>query len=184
MDALVGLRPAAVDVVLGDYAYTIPELPAADWIAAVLAEDGGAIVPGLLNVADRRLIWGDFARGGFSAEELAAVERDALAAVAGRPWWEADRLVRSLAAPDNLPTIHGELMLRGLDLERITFAAALNAVYAMVRKLLSHDEAALARFDTGLKAVPPGVAIEELYDQEEAAEDFLAAMAEQQQMFG
>jgi hypothetical protein len=75
-------------------------------------------------------------------------------------------------------------MLRGLDLERISLAAALNAVYAMVRKLIGHDEAALARFDTGLKAIPPGVAIEELYDQEEAAEDFLAAMAEQQAMFG
>lgn len=184
MDALAALRPAAIVVELGEWEYTIPELPAADWITAVLAPDGGAIVPGLLVAPDRAAIWRDFALGAFTAEELAAVERDALAAAAGRPWWEADKLIRSLAAPDNFPTIHGELMLRGLDLERLSLAAALNATYAMVRKLIGHDEAALARFDTQLKAIPPGVAVEELYDQGEAADDFLAAMAEQQGMFG
>lgn len=184
MDALVGLRPVSIDVTLAGYDYTIPALPSSDWLTAVLAEGGGQIVPGLLNAGDRALIWADFGAGVFSAEELATAERDALAAAAGRPWWEADRLVRSLVSPDNFATLHGELMLRGLQFDVLSLAAMLNAVYALVRKMLAHDEAALARFDTGLAAIPAGVAIEELYDQEEAANDFLAAMQEEQALFG
>lgn len=184
MDPLVGLRPTEVVVELAGYEYTIPALPASDWLTAVIAEGGGQIVPGLLNAADRGFVWQDYARVAFTPEELAEVERDALGAAAGRPWWEADRLIRSLVAPDNFPTLHGELMLRGLSFETLSLSAALNAVYALVRKMISHDEAALARFDAGLKAIPPGVAIEEVYDQEEAAADFLAAMAEEQAMFG
>jgi len=184
VDALVGLRPVEVEVDLAGYTYAIPALPSSDWLTAVLTDGGGQIVPGLLNEADRRLVWADFLAGEFTSEELATAERDALAAAAGRPWWEADRLIRSLVAPDNFATLHGELMLRGLQFDVLSLAAMLNAVYALVRKMISHDEAALARFDAGLTAIPPGVAVEELYDPEEAANDFLAAMQEQQSMFG
>lgn len=184
MDALVGFRPVSVDVELGDWTYQIPALPAADWITAVLAPEGGAIVPGLLCAADRADIWRDFVEGGFDDEVLRDVERDALEAAAGRPWWEADRLIRTMVAPDNWGTVHGELMLRGLDVERLPLAAVLNAVYALVRKMLSHDADALARFDAKLKMPPPGVEIERLYDQQEAADDFMAAMAEEAALFG
>jgi len=50
--------------------------------------------------------------------------------------------------------------------------------------MISHDEAALARFDAGLKAIPAGVKVEDVYDEDQAAADFLAAMAEEQGMFG
>lgn len=184
MDVLAGLYQTEVTVELGEWQYTIPALPASEWIAAVTAPNGGAIVPGLLNATDRTDAWRDFVQGGFDEQELAEVERDALEAAAGRPWWEADRLIRSLVDPENWPTVHGELMLRGLDLEALPLAAALNAVYALIRKMISHDEAALARFDTGLKAIPAGIKPEDVYDQAEAADDFLSAMAEQQQLFG
>lgn len=180
MDPLVGLRPVEVIVELGEYEYTIPPLPAADWIAAVLTTDGGSIVPGLLNAADQRDVWSAFVVGDFDGDELADVERAALEVAAGRPWWEADRLVRSLAAQENWPTLHGELMLRGLDLAVLPLAAALNAIYALIRKMISHDEAALARFDANLAYIPPGVDVETLPTTDE--DDFRAMMLEQQQM--
>jgi hypothetical protein len=180
VDPLVGLRPVEVIVELGDYEYTIPPLPAADWIAAVLTTDGGSIVPGLLNATDQRDVWTAFVLGEIDGDELAEVERAALEVAAGRPWWEADRLIRNLAAQENWPTLHGELMLKGLDLAVLPLAAALNAIYALIRRLISHDEPALARFDANLAMIPAGVDPAELPATDE--DEFRAMMLEQQQM--
>lgn len=184
VDPTVGLQPLEIIVDLGGYEYTIPPLPAVDWLAAVLAEDGGRIVPGLLNAADKAAIWLDFVNGEFDGDELAGVERAALEVAAGRPWWEADRLARSLMEPGNRAILYGELMLRGLDLERLSLSAALDAIYALIRRLISHDEAALARFDAGLAVIPPGVSAAELEDQVTTEDEFAAMMLEHQQMFG
>lgn len=183
-DPSVGLQPVEIIVELAGYEYVIPPLPAVEWLTAVLADDGGRIVPGLLERADQSAIWLDFVNGAFDGEELATVERAALEVAAGRPWWEADRLIRNLMEPGNRAVLYGELMLRGLDLQRLSLSAALDAIYALIRRLISHDEAALARFDAGLSAIPAGVKAEELEEQTTTEEEFAAMMLEQQQMFG
>lgn len=182
--SVVVVRPVEVYVTVGEWEYEIPPLPAADWFAAVLAEDGGAIVPGLLCAADRKDIWADFLSGAVAAEDVAEVERAALTAAAGRPWWQADRLIRNTMADENRAILFGELMLRGLRLEEISLAAALDAIYALVRRLLSHDEPALARFEAGLAVIPAGVPVEELQEETTDEAEFMAMMQEQAQMFG
>ena len=75
MDAVVGLRPCAVDVTLGGVVYTVPALPAADWLAAIVG-DPGAILPGLLPYDDQREIHRRVLRGQLDLEEVRLVHSE------------------------------------------------------------------------------------------------------------
>lgn len=177
MDPLVALDLPLVDVSLGDYDYTIPALPAAAWLAAVLAPNGGAIVPGLLCEQDRNDVWADFADERWTPEELLEVERDALGAAAGRPWWEADRLIRSAFTDESWPIISGEMTHRGVDVHAISLSGWLNWVFVLIVTRCK-DDAERTLFESRLRMPPPSVKAEELYDEDDAGAAFLAAMNE------
>jgi hypothetical protein len=183
LDPLVSLTPPQIDVDLGDWTYTIPALPAADWLVAVLSPNGGAIVPGLLRVQDRRDIWADYAAGAWSEEELLEVEREALAAASGRPWWEADRLIRSAFSSDSWPIVSGEMIHRGIDVHTISLAGWLNWIFVLVISRCK-DDAERSKFEAQLRAIPAGVTPEQLAESEEdMAAAFMAAMGEQETIF-
>jgi hypothetical protein len=177
VDPLVALHLPQIDVSLGAYDYTIPALPAAAWLEAVLSTEGGSIVPGLLNEQDRDDVWADFADDAWTAEELAEVERDALGAAAGRPWWEADRLIRSAFTSDAWPIISGEMTHRGVDVHTISLSGWLNWVFLLIVTRCK-DDAERTMFESRLSMPPPSVKVEELYDEEDAGAAFLAAMNE------
>lgn len=177
MDPLVALHLPEIDVTLGQYDYTIPALPAAVWLTAVLAEQGGAIVPGLLGQQDQDDIWADYADEGWTPEELADVERDALGAAAGRPWWEADRLIRSAFTSESWPIISGEMTHRGIDVHAISLSGWLNWVFVLIVTRCK-DDAERTLFESRLSMPPPSVKAEELYDEDDAGAAFLAAMNE------
>jgi hypothetical protein len=170
-DPIAALRPVEVDVQLGGWEYTIPALPASAWIRATLEADGGAIVPGLLAAAqDRSSIWTDYARGDVSKEEIAEAARDALEAVAGRPWWEASRLITGAAHQDAWAAVSGELFARGVDLDKMSLGAFLNAVYATAVRNGTKEER--EKLDFELKRIPPEVG-EEAYDEAEEEAAFM-----------
>jgi hypothetical protein len=173
VDALASLRPCAVDVTVGEWVYTIPELPAAAWLEAVLAETGGSIFPGLCDVVTRADVWREIVHGRATPDEIAECERHALEAAAGQRWWKVDRLVRSATLPEYWPLIHGDLIRHGLDPERISIGAFYNAVYALVVSRMN-EESQKNKLDFDLDTPPPGVDAEEAFA--DAGDDFMAAL--------
>lgn len=184
MDAIASLRPYPIDIQVGDdWVYTIPALPAADWIEAVLADDGlKAPVPGLLNDEDRSLVVEDYVFGRLSAEQIAEASREALEVAAGRPWWEADRLIRSAATREAWPIINGELVRRGFRFNEESVGAFCNTVYSMAVQGLKESDR--ATFEHRLTVPPAGVTVEELVDKGDLEADFFAALQEQGTLAG
>lgn len=175
MDVSATLRPVAVEVELGGFVYELEALPAADWIAALADPNGGAIIPGLLDPRDQQLIWRDFLHGKVSGDELALAWREVVGVVTGRQWWVGARLVLNAIHPDTWPLVHGRLAKGGLDLDSISIGAFCNIVYVMILDgAKDEQERSKAKFDLTLP--PPGVALDEVYDKAEAANDFLSAM--------
>jgi hypothetical protein len=183
MDAVASLRPCAIEVQLGEWIYTIPELPASEWIEAVLQEDGGAIVPGLLDPEDQDDVWREFLRGHVSQEELTQAWRDALGAAVGQPWWKAARLIMAATAADSWPVLHGRLTERGVDLDVISIGAFWNTIYFIGRSNCKDDKEA-TQFDFQLDRPPADVPPEEVFAEVDSGADFLSAMGAFQNLQG
>lgn len=170
MDGVASLRPCPVDVELGGWIYTIPALPAADWIEAVLS---GAIFPGLLrDRATERDVLQLLANDGATTDELVEANRAALEVAAGYPWWTADRLVRSAMHEKVRPVLLGSLFGDGLALRSLSLGAFCDAVYA--RAVAGLDDEKRGELDAELN-LPPAEAADEVWDDEAAEADFLAA---------
>jgi hypothetical protein len=177
-DALAALKIWALDVDLGGQTFTVPALPAADWFLAILAEDVPLpLIPGLLDGEAEGEITDMLLAGEITPDDVIKRSRELLTAAAGRPWWEADRLIRSSAASWNI--IGGELTRLGVDLHAVSLAAALNAIYVICVRTM--DEKERNKFDIELR-VPPvgveGVDSQELYDERAATNAFLALMGQ------
>lgn len=176
-DALAALRIWAIDVDLGGTTLTIPPRSARDWFEAILREDPLPIVPGLMGDGDQQVVEDLLLAGSVDLEEIVARSRDALQVAAGRPWWQADRLIRSAA--DQWTIIGGELTRLGVDLEKVSLAAALNTIYVVCVRTMTEEER--NSFDIQLRTPPtgvPGLAVEDMYDQQAAESAFLALMAQ------
>jgi hypothetical protein len=183
MDAAAALRPAAIDVTLGKWIYTIPPLPAADWIEAILNPDGGAIVPGLMDASTRRDVWREFLRGHILKSEIDQAWRHAIGAASGVPWWQCSRIVMSAASDDSWVVVHGKLTSRGMDLERVSLGAFYNAVYFLGLQSCENDSER-ASFEFSVSSPPPEVSVQEAMAETNAEEDFMAALAGFQRITG
>lgn len=180
MNAAAALRPAAVVVELGDWEYEIPGLPAADWLEALLGGWTG-VVPGMLHPEDEISVLRDYRLGHISKDELVTAGRVAVEAAAGRRWWVAERLISTATNDEFWPTIHGTLVLRGVDLERLSLAAVLNAIYVVMVEHMKEDKR--HQFDAQLDAPPPRAVAAE-WDDDAAGDDFAAALGEQVKLHG
>lgn len=180
-DPLAALRPADIEVELGGWLYVITARPAADWMVALM-KGPAAIVPGMLASDDRAELLRDFLRGRVTQEEMSEAAHDVLEAASGRRWWEAERLVVSAMQGDSWPVVHGELVLRGVDLEKISLGALWNALYSLV--IQNTEEAKRPKIEFEISKPPPGVSADELYDPEDAEDSFMAALAHEQRMSG
>lgn len=173
-DALAALRSWAIEVDLGGETFVVPPRPAADWFVAIL--DGQTplpLIPGLMDGdADDRIA--DLLMDGeVTPEEIAVRSRELLTEAAGRPWWEADRLIRS--SGESWHIIGGELTRLGVDLGKVPLAAALNAIYVICVRTM--DEKERNKFDIDLRLPPigvEGVTTEEMYDAKAAEAAFMA----------
>lgn len=168
-DPEVGLRRWPVHVDLADRTWTIPALPAADWMAATLA-GWLDIVPGLTTDADQLDDLLDAGTIGY--DDCVAAARDALEAAAGCRWWTAQRLVHAACDWD---TIGGELLLRGVDPAIAPLGAVLAAAYRVATRHAEPVER--ARIDHELDKPPAGIPVREWFDEAEAADAFMALTA-------
>lgn len=174
-DALAALRVWAIDVELAGEVFTVPPRPAAEWFLAILREENPLpLIPGLMIENDEERIVDLLLDGKIDAELIATRSRELLTEAAGRPWWEADRLIRGSAVSWHL--IGGELTRLGVDLDKVSLAAALNAIYVICVRTM--DEKERNKFDIELRMAPLGVATEEVYDQQVAEQAFMTLMAQ------
>lgn len=171
MDALVSLRPVEIDVEAGEWVWTIPALPAADWLAAVLANEAGSIFPGLLDPDLRADVWAQVAAGRITMDDLVECARHALEAAAGRSWWSADRLVRVAMDDTVRARVVGEMAGSGLDLERISLGLFCDAIWGRMLAGVTEDMDRL-RLEAELNTPPAGINPEEL-EEEDDEEEFL-----------
>lgn len=177
-DALAALKIWALDVDLGEQTFTVPARPAVDWFLAILSEDVPLpLIPGMMDADAEEEITDMLLAGEITPDEVVKRSRELLTAAAGRPWWEADRLIRSSAASWNI--IGGELTRLGVDLHAVSLAAALNAIYVICVRTM--DEKERNKFDIDLRLPPigvDGVDTEEMYDERAATDAFLALMGQ------
>lgn len=177
-DALAALRIWTLEVELAGDTFVVPPAPAADWFLAILDEDALLpLIPGMMDAdAEERI--GDLLLDGLvSAEEIAVRSRELLTEAAGRPWWEADRLIRSSGVSWHI--IGGELTRLGVDLGTVSLAAALNAIYVICVRTM--DEKERTKFDIDLRLPPigvEGVTPDEMYDQRAAESAFASLMGQ------
>jgi len=179
-DALAALKIWALEVDLGGRTFTVPARPAVDWFVAILDEDVPLpLIPGLMDGDAEERVTDLLLDGTVDAELIARRSRELLTAAAGRPWWEADRLIRSSGASWHI--IGGELTRLGVDLGAVSLGAALNAIYVICVRTM--DEKERNRFDIELRLPPigvEGVKTEDMYDQRAAEAAFVALMGQAQ----
>lgn len=177
-DALAALRIWGLDVELAGETFTVDPRPATDWFVAILDEDVPLpLIPGMCAGDAEERVTDLLLDGLVTPEEIAVRSREMLTAAAGRPWWEADRLIRSSAASWHI--IGGELTRLGVDLGAVSLAAALNAIYVICVRTM--DEKERNKFDIDLRLPPigvEGVKPEEMYDQRAAESAFAALMGQ------
>lgn len=175
-DALAALKIWALDVDLGGETLEVPARPAVDWFLAILSEDVPLpLIPGLMDGDAEERITDMILDGTVTTDEIITRSRELLTAAAGRPWWEADRLIRSSA--QSWQIIGGELTRLGVDLGAVSLAAALNAIYVVCVRTM--DEKERNKFDIDLRLPPigvEGVTTEEMYDEKAATAAFMALM--------
>lgn len=171
IEAAAILRCWRIDVDVGNAVYTIPALPAVHWLQAILEGSHFDVVPGLLRDEDGADIDDQLIAGTLDHEEIRAAARAAITAASGMKWWTAQRLAYA-----SLSTwVGGELLLRGVDPERVSLGGYLAAAYRAVTR--TADEKQRLRIDSDLERPPLGVSPEEWFDEDEAAARFEAAMA-------
>lgn len=177
-DALAALRVWALEVELAGETFVVPPRPAADWFLAILDEDVPLpLIPGMMEASAEDEVADLLLDGSLTVEEITTRSRELLTAAAGRPWWEADRLIRSAGASWHI--IGGELTRLGVDLDKVSLAAALNAIYVVCVRTM--DEKERNKFDIDLRLPPigvEGVTTEEMYDQQAAESAFAALMGQ------
>lgn len=177
-DALAALRIWAHDVELAGETFVVPPRPAADWFLAILDVDTPLpLIPGMMGGDAEDRIADMLLDGELEPDLIITRSRELLTAAAGRPWWEADRLIRS--AGESWHVIGGELTRLGVDLDRVSLAAALNAIYVVCVRTM--DEKERNKFDIDLRMPPigvEGVKTEDMYDQRAAEGAFAALMGQ------
>lgn len=177
-DALAALKVWALEVELAGQTFVVPARPAADWFLAILDEDTPLpLIPGMMDGHAEEEIIDMLLAGEIAPELIVTRSRELLTAAAGRPWWEADRLIRSSGAQWHI--IGGELTRLGVDLHKEPLAAVLNAIYVICVKTM--DEKERNKFDIDLRLPPvgvEGVSTEEMYDERAATDAFAALMGE------
>lgn len=169
VDSAATLRAWTIDVDIAGRTYTIPPLPAADWLPALIADELAEVVPGLLGDADQ--LEDLIADGKVNPGECRAAARAAIAAAAGMKWWTARRMARAVA----FTWLGGELLLRGLNPATTPLGAYLAAGYRAATRGM--DRQKLAQLDMELDQPPTDVAPEEWFDPEAAARGFMALAA-------
>lgn len=172
-DPIWSLRCWPVDVEVAGRVAHIPAMPAADWLAVLahrpidLEDVFPGLSPGGYELVDELLF-----SGVLSLEDLYQVVLDVITTVTGRPWWIAMRLIEGALL--NWGLIGSRLVLAGIDADKISLSAWLDAVYMIIVEGTPEDQ--LTMFFSKLEFPPPGFEPKEEITMD--ADAFYDAMAD------
>lgn len=175
IDPEATLRCWPIDVDVGGHTYTIPPLPARDWLVATRGswpDVWAGIIPGMLP-DDADDLEEAIAAGRVDHDECVAAARLALEAASGTRWWTAVKLAQAVTGS----WVAAELTMRGVDTSAVPFAAYLNAAWRVATR--HSKEVAAAQLEAELDAPPQGLAPAEWFGDDSAnLSTFGAAMAQ------
>jgi hypothetical protein len=159
----------SVNVTCHGRQYGIPFLAASAWINALTSQQSAlAVFPGMLPQAEYTRVLDGLMDGSINEAEVRNAALHAIRQAAGRPWWEAVRLVGMADAAG--ATLVGMLTLAGVDSDVMPFGRWLAAVYALGVK--GKDEKERMIFEAKLSVPPAGIDPDVL--AEEGQDDFAA----------
>lgn len=169
-DPVWSLRPWPVLIFLAGQQWEIPAQPAADWLAVLMTEklDPGDVFPGMLAPEDEDALDDLIVNGTVGAEELWQTFTEVIGIVTARSWWIGLRLIEIARSAWNI--VGAELILQGIDPERLSLAAWLDALMIIVLRNMEPKETTM--FTMRLEAPPAGEESEE--DEGMSREAFLA----------
>lgn len=163
--AAFGTQPVIVE--RDGITYTFPSRTAGGWLETLAGPDWHADI---LRMAEEEP-YGEFLTraeaGELGRTHLAAMARDVLAAVSGRPWWVAERLVALLRDPESMMLGH---VLQRADPSRMSLAAFLSVEYALLMKGASDVDR--MKIESELLVPPPGAEV-----PDDGPDDFAATVA-------
>lgn len=165
-NGIAALRVWPVTVDLGGTTYRIAPYPAIRWIVPIVDDDWFAIVPGMLDPADRSV---DDAldAGTIGHADCIRAARDAVGVASGMPWWSAVKLIRSVMVT---PDVLGEMVLRGVDAQVVSLGAFTQATYRLFTQ--ETDKKQRAKIDQEISAAPPELTIADRMDLSEGSSGF------------
>lgn len=180
MDPVASLRAAEIEIELGEWAYVVPAMWADEWIEVLSAHSPIAVIPGLLHPEDRHRVLRDLLAKRITPEDVLTCARQVIETAGGRKWWSVQKLVDSALAPGTWPALHGQMLLKGMDLSRVTLAGFVNAVFILAlqgcEKQVDRD-----KLQWEIDKPPPGFADE----VETTSEDeFMAMLGDQRRIAG
>lgn len=168
-DPVWALKPWPVTVEVGGQEFTIPAMPAADWLSVLMVPefDPDDVLPGLLPDEERDQFEDLLFEGSFTFEESQVLAMDTVALVSARNWWVSLRLIDvARVAWDNLG-----MEMASVDAARVPLAAWIDVLYFHIVQLLKKEERTM--FFLKLEQPPPGFEKSEVIE-EMTADQFLS----------
>lgn len=171
IDPLASLTTWPIEFVLGDHLYVIEPQPATGWLLRLLDELGSfeSIIE-LLPIRDKAQIEQDIIDEIVTDGDVEQTFRDAVEAVAGRPWWMVLNYLS--LAKSFWSRFHGRALMSGLDPAKVSLGAYLDALYFAF--IEGRENEALQKINNFLETPPAGLGIE--LDEEAEGDTFLAMM--------
>lgn len=176
MDIAASLRCLAVEVECAGEWFTVPALPASEWLEVLTTVGWSGIFPGLLERADRQVVGRAIIHRETDAEEILECAHAVLEVAGGRRWWWTLNLVGSVTNAKTWAAVHGQLLRSGVRADELSLGGWLDACYAMLVENLTEEKR--SQLDRALEQAPVGTPIAEQYDEAEAADDFLSALGD------
>lgn len=141
VDPLASIRIQDIYVTVGGVEYEMVGRCAADWLTVLAADDLVSVLPGWLDQRSESLILDQLALGTITPQELDDATKDVLTAAAGRDWWWAMSLYAyAVGDVHHWSRVNGRLVLAGIDVEKISLSAWVDAVYAVHTEGISDND--------------------------------------------
>lgn len=166
-DPVWALKPWPVIISVGGRDFEIPALPAADWLAVLMARpfDPDDLILELVPNGSELLFLESV-----PAEDLDHISLDVIATVSARPWWEVFRLVGM--AQSSWSVLGAELILKGIRADQISLAAWLDALLLVALRTMDKDSVTM--FMLQLEQPPPEEMESVAEEMEMSADAFLS----------
>lgn len=153
-------RSSPYTVRVDDAEYVFLPVPADGWLDALSAPGWPfTVTSDFTEGASYTRLYDALCEDLLPPDHVLRTARAALAGAAGRPWWEAERLVSIALSPSFL----GHLLMRGAEPSRMTLAAFLALVHATVMQ--AQDRMGQMKFDAEI-SMPPPEALDEVPEED------------------